>query len=79
MSISKRERRRILNDLNEIVGPNLERDNISMLIKLSEDFYKEVQLSKECIARKDAAGAEVHRIIAEYINEVSLTFEAIKE
>lgn len=79
MSISTKERRRILNDLNEIVGPNLKRDNFSMLIKLSEDFYKEVQLAKECIGRKDAAGAEVHRIIAEYINEVSLTFEAIKE
>jgi hypothetical protein len=50
-----------------------------MLSKLSEDFYEEVQLAKECVGRNDAAGAEVHRIIAEYIHEVSLTFEAIKE
>ena len=69
----------MLKYLNQMVGPNLKRDNVSMLSKLSEDFYKEVQLAKECAGRNDPAGAEVHRIIAEYIHEVSLTFEAIKE
>lgn len=69
----------MLKDLNQMVGPNLKRDSVSMLSKLSEDFYKEVLLAKECVSRNDAAGAEVHRIIAEYIHEVSLTFEAIKE
>jgi hypothetical protein len=78
-SSTKDRRRRMLKDLNQIVGPNLQRDNVGMLSKLSEDFYKEVQLAKECVGRNDAAGAEVHRIIAEYIHEVSLTFEAIKE
>lgn len=69
----------MLEDLNQMVGPNLKRDNVSMLSELSEDFYKEVQLAKECVGHNDAAGAEVHRILAEYIHEVSLTFEAIKE
>lgn len=69
----------MLKDLNRILGPNLRRDNVGMLSKLSEDFYKEVQLAKECVGCNDAAGAEVHRIIAEYIHEVLLTFEAIKE
>ena len=76
---SRARRKRILKGLNDIVGPNLRRDNVSMLSKLSEGFYKEVQMSKECASHKDAAGAEVHKIIAEYIHDVSSTFEAIRE
>jgi hypothetical protein len=79
VSVSAEDRKRILKDLNKIVGTNLKRENIGMLNKLSEDFYKEVQLAKECFDDDDAAGAEIHRIIAEYLHEVSLTFEAIKE
>jgi hypothetical protein len=79
MSDSTNERKRILKDLNKLVGSNLNRDNVSMLNKLSEDFYNEVELAKKCAGHKDAAGAEVHRIIAEYLHEVSLTFEAIKK
>jgi hypothetical protein len=76
---STNERKRILKDLNKLVGSNLKRDSVSMLNKLSEDFYNEVELSKECAGHNDFAGAEVHRIIAEYLHEVSLTFEAIKK
>jgi hypothetical protein len=50
-----------------------------MLSKLSEGFYREVQLARECADRRDAAGVEVHRWIAEYLHETSSTFEAIKE
>ena len=40
--LSSREgRKRILESLNDIVGPNLRRDNVSMLDKLSEIFYRE--------------------------------------
>lgn len=76
---STNERKRILKDLNKLVGLNLKRDSVSMLNKLSEDFYNEVELAKECAGHNDPAGAEVHRIIAEYLHEVSLTFEAIKK
>lgn len=79
MSVSAEDRKRILKDLNKIVGTNLKRDNIGMLNKLSEDFYKEVRLAKECAAHNDAAGAEVHRLVAEYLHDTSSTFEAIKE
>ena len=79
MSRSTKDREIILKDLNKIVGSNLKRDNVSMLNKLSEDFYREVQLAKECAGRNDAAGAEVHRLIAEYLHETSSTFEAIRE
>jgi hypothetical protein len=79
MSDSTNERKRILKDLNKLIGSNLKRDSVSMLNKLSEDFYNEVELAKECAGHNDAAGAEVHRIIAEYLHEMSLTFEAIKK
>jgi hypothetical protein len=35
---SRARRKRILEGLNDIVGPNLRRDNVSMLDKLSEIF-----------------------------------------
>jgi hypothetical protein len=79
MSYSTKKRERILKVLNELVGANLKRDNVSMLSKLSEGFYREVQLARECADRRDAAGVEVHRWIAEYLHETSSTFEAIKE
>ena len=79
MAVSAEDRKRILKDLNKIVGTNLKRDNIGMLNKLSEDFYKEVQLAKECAARNDAAEAEVHRLMAECLHDMSSTFEAIRE
>jgi hypothetical protein len=79
MSSSTVKRGRILKDLNELVGANLKRDNVSMLSKKLEDFYREVQLVKECAGRRDAAGAEVHRLIAEYLHEISSTYEAIKK
>ena len=79
MSDSTNERKRILKDLNKLVGSNLKRDSVSMLNKLSEGFYNEVELAKECADHNDDAGAEVHRIIAEYLHEVSLTFETIKK
>jgi hypothetical protein len=77
MSVSE-DRKRILKDLNKLVGPNLKRDNIGMLNRLSRNFYREVQLAKECAAHNDVAGAEVHRLIAEYLHDMSSTFEAIK-
>jgi hypothetical protein len=79
MSNSREDRKRMLKDLNQMVGPYLKTYNVSMLSKLSEGFYKEVQMSKECASHKDAAGAELHKIIAEYIHDVSSTFEAIRE
>lgn len=41
----KKDRERMLNDVNESVGMNLKWDNIGIQSKLSEDFYKEVQLA----------------------------------
>jgi hypothetical protein len=79
MSSSTKKREGILKDLNELVGANLSRDNVGMLSKLSEGFYREVKRAKECASHRDAAGAEVHRLVAEYLHETSMTFEAIRE
>jgi hypothetical protein len=79
ISVEDRKRKRILKDLNKIVGTNLKRDNVGMLNKLSEDFYTDVHLAKECAANNDAAGAEVHRLVAEYLHDTCSTFEVIKE
>jgi len=54
------------------VGANLQKDSVSVLTKLSEDFYREVQLTKECACRNDPTGAGVHRLMAECLHDMSL-------
>ena len=76
---SRARRKKILEGLNDIVGPNLRRDNVSMLDKLSEIFYREVESSKECACHNDPTGAEVHKLMAECLHDMSSTFEAIRE
>jgi hypothetical protein len=58
---------------------NIRQDKASMMRQLSQEFDRQVQMADKSVITNDIGDAEAHRLIAESIQGILATFEAIKE
>jgi hypothetical protein len=58
---------------------NIRQDKASMVRQLSQEFNRQVQMAHKSVSANDIGDAEAHRLVAESIQQILATFEAIKE
>jgi hypothetical protein len=80
MTSSAEDRMGRLNSLKQTLDDsNIRQDKASMMRQLSQEFDIQVQMADKSVSANDIGDAEAHRLIADSIQQILATFEAIKE
>jgi hypothetical protein len=80
MTSSAEDRMGRLKSLKQTLDDNnIRQDKASMMRQLSQEFNRQVQMADKSVSANDIGDAEAHRLIAESIQQILATFEAIKE